>query len=89
MSAIVSVSPLTSTGLWTEEFLDAGKKRSAGDTAHKASSGEVKTLPTGCKMVCVSQDYGRSVANILNEPVSRNLSSEALRFCLVVYRASN
>ncbi len=29
---------------WSKEFLEAGKKRLAGDTAHEASSGEVKEL---------------------------------------------
>jgi len=29
---------------WSKEFLEAGKKRLAGDTARAASSGEVKTL---------------------------------------------
>ena len=30
--------------IWSEEFLEAGKKRLAGDTARQASSGEVKDL---------------------------------------------
>ena len=30
--------------LWSKEFLEAGKKRLAGDTARQASSGEVKAL---------------------------------------------
>ena len=29
---------------WSKEFLEAGKKRLAGDTARQASSPEVKTL---------------------------------------------
>ena len=29
---------------WSKEFLDAGKKRLAGDTAREASTGEVKEL---------------------------------------------
>ncbi len=29
---------------WSKEFLEAGKKRLAGDTAREASSGEVKSL---------------------------------------------
>jgi transposase len=29
---------------WSKEFLEAGKKRLAGDTAREASSGEVKAL---------------------------------------------
>ena len=29
---------------WSKEFLEAGKKRLAGDTAREASSGEVKEL---------------------------------------------
>ena len=29
---------------WSREFLEAGKKRLAGDTAREASTGEVKTL---------------------------------------------
>lgn len=29
---------------WSKEFLEAGKKRLAGDTAHAASSDEVKAL---------------------------------------------
>jgi transposase len=29
---------------WSKEFLDAGKKRLAGDTARQATSGEVKDL---------------------------------------------
>ena len=29
---------------WSKEFLEAGKKRPAGDTAREASSDEVKTL---------------------------------------------
>ena len=30
--------------LWSKEFLEAGKKRLAGDTAREATSDEVKTL---------------------------------------------
>ena len=30
---------------WSKEFLEAGKKRLAGDTARSASTGEVKDLP--------------------------------------------
>jgi transposase-like protein len=30
--------------VWSKEFLDAGKKRLAGDTARAATSGEVKDL---------------------------------------------
>ncbi len=30
---------------WSKEFLEAGKKRLAGDTAHEATSDEVKGLP--------------------------------------------
>ncbi len=29
---------------WSKDFLEAGKKRLAGDTAREASTGEVKTL---------------------------------------------
>ena len=29
---------------WSKEFLEAGKKRLAGDTAHQATSNEVKAL---------------------------------------------
>ena len=29
---------------WSKEFLEAGKKRLAGDTARQASSGEIKDL---------------------------------------------
>ncbi len=29
---------------WSKEFLEAGKKRLAGDTAREASTSEVKTL---------------------------------------------
>ena len=29
---------------WSKEFLEAGKRRLAGDTAREATSGEVKTL---------------------------------------------
>ena len=29
---------------WSKEFLEAGKKRLAGDTARQATSGEVKDL---------------------------------------------
>src|SRR3974377_565969 len=31
---------------WSKEFLEAGKRRLAGDTAREASSGEVKDLRT-------------------------------------------
>ena len=31
---------------WSKEFLEAGKKRLAGDTAREASSAEVKSLRT-------------------------------------------
>ncbi|QIB67465.1 transposase [Kineobactrum salinum] len=31
---------------WSKDFLEAGKKRVAGDTARQASTGEVKTLRT-------------------------------------------
>ena len=32
--------------LWSKEFLEAGKKRLAGDTAREANSDEVKKLPS-------------------------------------------
>jgi transposase len=34
---------------WSKEFLEAGKKRLAGDTARQATSGEVKE----CQELCV------------------------------------
>ena len=37
-------SPRTSTTVGRREFLEAGKKRLAGDTAREATSDEVKTL---------------------------------------------
>ena len=33
---------------WSKEFLEAGKKRLAGDTVREASSGEVKELRNEC-----------------------------------------
>ena len=38
-----SASPKSYYG-WSKEFLDAGKRRLAGDTARAATSGEVKDL---------------------------------------------
>src|SRR6202140_2575070 len=32
---------------WSKDFLEAGKKRLAGDSAREATSDEVKTLPAG------------------------------------------
>ena len=34
---------------WSKEFLEAGKKRLAGDTARQASSGEVTALRRGAR----------------------------------------
>ena len=34
---------------WSKEFLEAGKKRLAGDTARSATSDEVKTLRRECR----------------------------------------
>ena len=34
---------------WSKEFLEAGKKRLAGDTARAASTGEVKDLRRGAR----------------------------------------
>ncbi len=42
-----TVCPTTAQSLyysWSKEFLEAGKKRLAGDTARQANSGEVKDL---------------------------------------------
>jgi len=42
-----TVCPTTAQGLyysWSKEFLEAGKKRLAGDTARQANTGEVKCL---------------------------------------------
>lgn len=36
---------------WSKEFLEAGKKRLAGDTVREASSGEVKDLRTECSQL--------------------------------------
>jgi transposase len=36
---------------WSKEFLEAGKKRLAGDTAREASSDEVKTLRTEARQL--------------------------------------
>jgi transposase len=36
---------------WSKEFLDAGKKRLAGDTAREATSDEVKTLRTEARQL--------------------------------------
>ena len=36
---------------WSKEFLEAGKKRLAGDTARKASSDEVKQLRTEARQL--------------------------------------
>ena len=34
---------------WSREFLEAGKKRLAGDTARQATSNEVKALRAGAR----------------------------------------
>ena len=42
-----TVGPTTDQSLyysWSKEFLEAGKKRLAGDTARQANTGEVKDL---------------------------------------------
>ena len=36
---------------WSKEFLEAGKKRLAGDTVREASSGEVKDLRNECSQL--------------------------------------
>ena len=36
---------------WSEEFLEAGKKRLAGDTAREATSDEVKTLRAEARLL--------------------------------------
>jgi transposase len=36
---------------WSMEFLEAGKKRLAGDTAREATSDEVKTLPAEARQL--------------------------------------
>jgi transposase len=36
---------------WSKEFLEAGKKRLAGDTAREATSDEVKTLPAEARQL--------------------------------------
>jgi transposase len=36
---------------WSKEFLEAGKKRLAGDTAREATSDEVKTLRTEARQL--------------------------------------
>ena len=39
---------------WSKEFLEAGKKRLAGDTAREATSDEVKTLRAEARQLKVS-----------------------------------
>jgi transposase len=43
-SAAAKASPRVSTNSWSTEFLEAGKRRLAGDTARAATSDEVKDL---------------------------------------------
>src|ERR1700752_4044349 len=44
---------------WSKEFLEAGKRRLAGDTARAATSGEVKEMPSMHPLLEVNTDYGR------------------------------
>ena len=37
---------------WSKEFLEAGKRRLAGDTARAASTGEVKALRREAREIC-------------------------------------
>ena len=47
---------------WSKEFLEAGKKRLAGDTARSATSGEVKDLRREVRdMKCPSSDNLRQL----------------------------
>ena len=44
IAACTTVGPRSSSRGWSKEFLEAGKRRLAGDTARAATSGEVKDL---------------------------------------------
>jgi transposase len=55
---------------WSKEFLEAGKRRLAGDTAREATSDEVKTL----------RAEARQLKEALAEATLENLLTRATRF---------
>jgi transposase len=49
---------------WSKEFLEAGKKRLAGDTAREATSDEVKELKV------LARQLKETLADVLIEPTA-------------------
>ena len=50
---------------WSKEFLEAGKKRLAGNTAREATSDEVKTLRAEARQLWWSQQFTVTLASRL------------------------
>ena len=65
---------------WSKEFLEAGKKRLAGDTSRSATSDEVKAL----------RKESRDLKEALGRPLQHSGAMKALRFlrwkCAIIHR---
>ena len=51
---------------WSKEFLEAGKKRLAGDTAREATSDEVKELKAEARQLKAFSGMGRTLHEVLS-----------------------
>ena len=60
---------------WSQEFLEAGKRRLAGDTARAAATDEVKQLRTAGGVDGMNLEQGRAILDEMRPgPRSRNSS---------------
>ena len=76
---------------WSKEFLEAGKKRLAGDTAREATSDEVKTLRSEARQLKEAPHRYLELNSANPKPISWSKSAGDIlarieRFCL---RTSN
>src|SRR5215813_8221570 len=71
---------------WSKEFLEAGKKRLAGDTARQATSDEVKTLRAEARQLGVAEPTleNRLLKKRMARPVGRSEVRMAQSVCINV-----
>ena len=70
---------------WSKEFLEAGKRRLAGDTARAATSGEVKDLRREAQeLKAVVAEQALELRLLKNFNDSLTTFEDALRFCVEI-----
>jgi hypothetical protein len=67
---------------WSKEFLEAGKKRLAGDTAREATSDEVKELKAEARQLKETLAVFKGLCPLLTRDCKRPLKTR-FRFCRI------